>query len=159
MKARAILIGTRLMAVRKGMEGEQRQVDRIAQELKADLVRQYERVPDMSLYTRDVAFSDPVVTLRGKLNYAGMLTTILMFARILCTESYFNVMDMEVGGSRSGQSPTIETKWETGFSLRTGQKIYVAGNDTFVLKNDLGTLRISEHRSSWDRKPNEAFVT
>lgn len=46
---------------------------RLARTLKQDLPLQYEKPQDLSIFGDDVAFQDPVTTLRGKLPYRGML--------------------------------------------------------------------------------------
>lgn len=41
--------------------------------LEHDLPRQYEKPQDLSVFSGDIEFSDPVTTLRGKLQYRGVL--------------------------------------------------------------------------------------
>jgi Uncharacterized conserved protein (DUF2358) len=149
---------------------------RIADALKRDLPRQYDRpqTMDFSIYDRRILFTDPMTRLKGWLNYAGMIWTIAVLARVVFRPSTvsFELSECCVDGMSTGDDNVkadtgceivrtrFATKGETRWASSTTPPLVISGTDRFHVS--LKTGKITRHESLWDQTPDEvkdAFFT
>jgi Uncharacterized conserved protein (DUF2358) len=144
--------------------------ERVLRVLVNDLPRQYKDPLnlDYSIYAKDFLFTDPVTTLKSRLMYRGMLTTIGAIALVLfkrgTVEFYLDDCILEDGyngesGERDGLGrvrTVFRTEGRTRWAEDSVPLFAISGVDYFWLsENDDEGVVIKHHDSRWDQTPAE----
>lgn len=121
--------------------------------LRQDLPTLFEEDISYDIYTRDIYFTDPVNTFRGKFNYRIIFWTLRFHGGLFFTELHFDLHD--VYPSDQEEFPdAILADWTVRGTLRVPwqAKVLFNGQSTYSL-NDRGL--IYRHEDTWDRNPSE----
>ncbi|MGF1512583.1 MAG: DUF2358 domain-containing protein [Elainellaceae cyanobacterium] len=123
-------------------------VDKTVEILKQDLPTLFEEDISYDIYTRDIYFTDPVNTFKGKLNYRIIFWTLRFHGGLFFTDLHFDLHDVYPAPGK------ILADWTVRGTLRVPwrAKVFFNGQSTYSL-NERGL--IYRHEDSWDRNPLE----
>ncbi len=125
----------------------QAQVEQVILTLKQDLPTLFEQDISYDIYTKDIYFTDPVNTFRGKFNYRIIYWTLRFHGQL-----FFSQIDFDLHQVQQVETDLIQAEWTVRGTLRLPWKsqILFNGSSNYHL-TEQGL--IDRHEDCWDRSP------
>ncbi|MBW4469647.1 MAG: DUF2358 domain-containing protein [Stenomitos rutilans HA7619-LM2] len=127
----------------------QERVETAIATLQHDLPTLFERDLSYDIYSREIAFRDPVNHFKGKFNYRIIFWTLRFHGQLFFTELHFDLHSVQ-----QANLETIRADWTVRGTLRVpwNAKLLFHGYSIYTLNQD---GLIITHVDTWDRSPRE----